>query len=141
MEVSETIWVGTSIQSCPCVLLAMYPSIRRCHRRSVLLGICARKRKAILATDTTRLPTVLYFLCSVSDHHSVAQYRYPTRYLAHPFGTLCRYGRALPKHPLLSESMPCRHPLFSGSISNFLLLKGLETGCHCRGSIDIIIPL
>ena len=130
MAVSETIWVGTSIHSYSCVFLAKYTGICRCHCQSVLLGICARKRKAILATDTTRLPTVLYFLCSVSDHHSVAQYRYPTRYLAHPFGTLCQNGRALPKHPL-----------FSGSISNFLLLKGLETGCHCRGSIDIIIPL
>ena len=86
MEVNETIWVGMSIQSYSCVSLAMYPVICRCYRRYVLPGICARKRKAILATNTTRLPTVLYFPCSVSDQHLVARYWYPTRYLA-----ICEY--------------------------------------------------
>ena len=84
-----------------------------CHRRSVLLGICARKRKAILATHTTRLltvsntPSVPY--CTI---HSVALPLYPTRYLSHPFGTndftavltqapFVLYIHALPAHFVL----------------------------------------
>ena len=82
MEDSETMWVVTSIQSYSYVLLVMYPTICRCHCRSVLLRNCARTRKAIHATNTTWLPTVLYLLCSALDPHLVAQYQYPIRYLA-----------------------------------------------------------
>ena len=140
MEVSETILVGTSIQSYSCVLLVMCPTICMGHRRSVLLGICARKWKVILATATTWLPTVLYLLCSILDHNLVAQYQYPTGYLAHTFGTLYQYSRALPKHRSSSTSMPCWHPLLSSSISIFLLCKALEKDCRCWGSINVILP-
>ena len=82
MEDSETILVGTSIQSDSCLSLAMYPTIRRCHCRSLLPGICARKRKGILATDTTGWLLIYTPSVPYRTIHSVALSPYPTRYLA-----------------------------------------------------------
>ena len=68
MEDSETILVDTSIQSYSYALLAMYPTICRCHHRFSLPAICTRRQKGILATDTTWLLTYLYSFRSVSYH-------------------------------------------------------------------------
>ena len=134
MEDSETILVGTSIQSYSCVSLAMYPTICRCHRRSSLPDICARKRKGILATDTTRLLTYVYSLRSVSYH---------------PFGSAISISHQISSnekrdHKSCRDMVCCRHNSFSTEVSYLIwspnsnvttaqLLSGLHT---CSISLD-----
>ena len=97
-------------------------------------GVCAKKWKESLATNTTWLIIVFTHSILICGIHLVPLSRYPTRYISHPFSTyddmFVLYQST--KHPLLSVSMPHWHPLFSGPISIFLLREGLKTGC-CPG--------
>ena len=126
MELSGAILVGTFPISCMCFIGDVsLPFVG--HHQSGLPGVCARKQKAILATDTTWLLKVLYSIHSALEHSFRSAISVSYQMSITPFRYIWWYVRALPKHPLFSaSSMTRRHPLFSSSISILFLCEGIH---------------
>ena len=103
-------------------------------------GVCTKKWKESLATNTTRLLTVSTYSVLYCGIHLIVLSRYPTRYISHPFSTYDDMF-VLYQSTLCSLHLCLTGTLCSPAQSRFSSSVKVSRQVVVQGSIDIILPL